>query len=220
MYQCTPIPVPRISGYNVWNYLICIIMGVGISGYNVWNYLICIIMGVGISGYNVWNYPICIIMGVGICYPIQLPQDWCLYACVAVSSVCLCVYSIYCFIGCCGWSQERNFNNQDYIMEKAITGDFALVKGWKADKSGNVTFRRSARNFNVPMAKAAKVTIAEVEEIVENGEIPAEDIHLPGVYVQRIIKGENYEKRIEVCWCACSPLLLLLLLLLFCQCCI
>lgn len=93
--------------------------------------------------------------------------------------------------------EERNFNGQDYIMEKAITGDFALVKGWKADRAGNITFRRSARNYNVPMAKAAKVTIAEVEEIVENGEIPAEDVHLPSIYVQRIFRGENYEKRIE-----------------------
>ncbi|KAK3698191.1 hypothetical protein QZH41_019284, partial [Actinostola sp. cb2023] len=93
--------------------------------------------------------------------------------------------------------ESREFNGRQYIMEEAITGDFALIKAWKADRSGNLIFRKTARNFNAPMAKAAKVTIAEVEEIVENGEIPAEDIHVPGVYVNRVIKGENYEKRIE-----------------------
>ncbi|XP_031559849.1 succinyl-CoA:3-ketoacid coenzyme A transferase 1, mitochondrial-like [Actinia tenebrosa] len=93
--------------------------------------------------------------------------------------------------------ESRDFNGRHFIMEEAITGDFALVKAWKADKSGNLTFRKSARNFNAPMAKAAKVTIAEVEEIVEDGEIPAEDVHVPCVYVHRVIKGEKYEKRIE-----------------------
>ncbi|KXJ15867.1 succinyl-CoA:3-ketoacid coenzyme A transferase 1, mitochondrial [Exaiptasia diaphana] len=93
--------------------------------------------------------------------------------------------------------ESKEFQGRNYIMEEAITGDFALVKAWKADKSGNLTFRKSARNFNAPMAKAAKITIAEVEEIVENGEIPAEDIHVPSVYVDRVVKGENYEKRIE-----------------------
>ena len=80
-------------------------------------------------------------------------------------------------------------------------GDFALIKGWKADKSGNVVFRRSARNLNVPMAKAGKVSIVEVEEIVETGAIPPEDVHLPGVYVQRVVLGKDYVKPIEVCAC-------------------
>ena len=80
-------------------------------------------------------------------------------------------------------------------------GDFALIKGWKADKSGNIVFRRSARNLNVPMAKAGKVSIVEVEEIVETGAIPPEDVHLPGVYVQRVVLGKDYVKPIEVCVC-------------------
>ena len=85
-----------------------------------------------------------------------------------------------------------------YILEESITGDFALIKAWKADKSGNLLFRKSARNFNAPMAKAAKCTIVEVEEIVEVGEIGPDEVHVPGVYVDRIIKGASYEKRIEV----------------------
>jgi 3-oxoacid CoA-transferase len=104
-------------------------------------------------------------------------------------------------------------------MEEAITGDFALVKAWKADKAGNLVFRyitvskisriikktshfafirKSARNFNPPMCKAAKVTIAEVEEIVENGTIPPEDVHVPSVFVHRVLLGKKFEKRIEV----------------------
>ncbi|KAJ8933410.1 hypothetical protein NQ318_007472 [Aromia moschata] len=82
-------------------------------------------------------------------------------------------------------------------MEEAITGDFALIKAWKADPFGNLIFRKSARNFNPTMAKAAKITIREVEEIVEMGAIKPDDVHLPGIYVDRIIKGEKYEKRIE-----------------------
>ena len=86
-------------------------------------------------------------------------------------------------------------------MEEAITGDFALVKAWKADKAGNLVFRKTARNFNPPMCKAAKITIAEVEEIVDVDTIPPEDVHVPSIYVHRIIKGEKYEKRIEVSFC-------------------
>ena len=86
-----------------------------------------------------------------------------------------------------------------YILEESITGDFALIKAWKADKSGNLLFRKSARNFNSAMAKAAKCTIVEVEEIVETGQIGPDEIHVPGIYVDRIIKGASYEKRIEVC---------------------
>lgn len=93
--------------------------------------------------------------------------------------------------------ESREFDNANYIMEHAITGDFALVKAWKADKAGNLTFRKTARNFNPPMCKAGQITIAEVEEIVENGEIAQEDVHVPHIYVQRVIKGGNYEKRIE-----------------------
>lgn len=80
-------------------------------------------------------------------------------------------------------------------MEEAITGDFALVKAWKADKHGNLIFRKSARNFNPAMCKAARITIAEVEEIVD--EIDPDFVHVPSIYVHRIIVGEKFEKRIE-----------------------
>lgn len=89
------------------------------------------------------------------------------------------------------------FNGRNYVLETAITGDFALVKAWKADKAGNLIFRKSARNFNPVMCKAAKIAIAEVEEIVEIGQLDPDQIHLPGIYVDRIIKGLSYEKRIE-----------------------
>ena len=104
------------------------------------------------------------------------------------------------------------FNGRNYIMEEGITGDFALVKAWKADKAGNLVFRMTANNFNLPMAKAAKITIAEVEEVVEVGEIPPDQVtklgchhfvlifiqvHLPSIYVQKVIQGPSYEKRIE-----------------------
>lgn len=93
--------------------------------------------------------------------------------------------------------QAQQFNGKDYIMEEAITGDFALVKAWKADKAGNLIFNKSARNFNPTMAKAAKITIAEVEEIVEIGCLKPDEIHLPGIFVDRLIRGCNYEKPIE-----------------------
>lgn len=89
------------------------------------------------------------------------------------------------------------FGGRSYVLEGAITGDFALVKAWKADKAGNLVFRKSARNFNPVMCKAAKVAIAEVEEIVEVGELDPDQIHLPGIFVNRIVKGPRYEKRIE-----------------------
>lgn len=82
-------------------------------------------------------------------------------------------------------------------MEESITGDYALIKGWKADKAGNLIFRKTANNFNEAMAKASKLTIAEVEEIVEIGELDPNFIHLPGIYVDRLIQGPKYEKRIE-----------------------
>ncbi|GFU45629.1 succinyl-CoA:3-ketoacid coenzyme A transferase 1, mitochondrial [Nephila pilipes] len=93
--------------------------------------------------------------------------------------------------------EVRHINGRDYILEEAITGDFALIKAWKADKFGNLIFRKSTPNFNVPMCKAAKVTIAEVEEIVEIGEIPPDQVHVPSVYVHRVFVGEKFEKRIE-----------------------
>jgi len=93
--------------------------------------------------------------------------------------------------------EERMFNGRNFIMEEAITGDFSLIKAWKADKAGNLIFRKTANNFNQPMCKAGKVTIAEVEEIVDVGEISPENVHIPSIYVQRIIKGPSYEKRIE-----------------------
>ncbi|KAK2716662.1 succinyl-CoA:3-ketoacid coenzyme A transferase 1, mitochondrial-like [Artemia franciscana] len=93
--------------------------------------------------------------------------------------------------------EEREFNGKKYILEEAITGDFSLVKAWKADRSGNITFRKTARNFNPPMCKAAKLTIVEVEEIVENGDIAPEDVHIPSIYVHRVVLAKNSEKRIE-----------------------
>jgi len=90
------------------------------------------------------------------------------------------------------------FDGHNYVMETAITGDFALVKAWKADTVGNLIFRKSARNFNPVMCKAAKVAIVEVEEIVKVGELDPDQIHLPGIFVDRIVKGLSYEKRIEV----------------------
>ena len=93
--------------------------------------------------------------------------------------------------------ESRSFNGRNYVLEHAITGDYGLVKAWKGDKNGNLVFRATARNFNPDAAKAAKITIAEVEELVEPGELSPDEIHLPGIYVSRIIKGDNYEKRIE-----------------------
>lgn len=93
--------------------------------------------------------------------------------------------------------ETRHFNGKEYLMEEAIVGDFALVKAWKADKLGNLIFRKTSRNFNPLAAAAGKITIAEVEEIVEVGELNPDEIHTPGVYIQRIVLGQNYEKRIE-----------------------
>jgi 3-oxoacid CoA-transferase subunit A len=82
-------------------------------------------------------------------------------------------------------------------MEYAFDADFAIVKAWKGDKHGNLMFKDTARNFNPMMAMAGKITIAEVEELVEAGELTPNDIHVPGIYVNRIVLGQNYEKRIE-----------------------
>lgn len=91
----------------------------------------------------------------------------------------------------------RNFNGRDYVMEKGIVGDFAFVKAWKGDKFGNLVFRKTARNFNPMAATAGKITVAEVEQLVEVGELDPDQIHTPGVFVQRIFQGSNYQKRIE-----------------------
>jgi hypothetical protein len=93
--------------------------------------------------------------------------------------------------------EVRVFDGRRYVMERGIKGDFALIKAWKADKSGNLVFRYTSRNFNPLCAQAGKICIAEVEEIVEDGELHPDHIHLPGIYVQRIVKGEKFEKRIE-----------------------
>ncbi|KAG0239292.1 coenzyme A transferase family protein [Mortierella sp. GBAus27b] len=93
--------------------------------------------------------------------------------------------------------EVREFNGRKYIMEEAISGDYSLVKAWKGDAFGNLVFKGSAMNFNPAMAKASKNAIAEVEEIVPVGSLRPEDIHLPGIFVKRIIQGKNYEKRIE-----------------------
>jgi 3-oxoacid CoA-transferase subunit A len=93
--------------------------------------------------------------------------------------------------------ETREFDGRLYVMEHALKADFALVKAWKGDKWGNLVYRKTARNFNPMMATAAKVTIAEVEQLVEVGELEADLVHTPSVYVNRIFQGELYEKRIE-----------------------
>ncbi|PID62246.1 MAG: succinyl-CoA--3-ketoacid-CoA transferase [Gammaproteobacteria bacterium] len=92
--------------------------------------------------------------------------------------------------------EEREFNGEPYILEHGIFADLAIVKGWKADETGNMVFRKTARNFNPPAAMCGKVCVAEVEEIVPAGSIDPDHIHLPGVYVHRLVQGEH-EKRIE-----------------------
>jgi 3-oxoacid CoA-transferase subunit A len=93
--------------------------------------------------------------------------------------------------------ETREFDGRPYLMELALKADFAFVKAWKGDKWGNLVYRKTARNFNPMMAAAAKVTIAEVEHLVEVGELEPDLIHTPSIYVQRIFQGELYEKRIE-----------------------
>lgn len=92
---------------------------------------------------------------------------------------------------------SQNFNGRDYILEEAITGDFAIVKAWKADREGNLVFRKAARNFNPTMCKAARTTIVEVEELVNVGELDPDTVHVPGIYVDRIVRCDHYEKRVE-----------------------
>ena len=91
----------------------------------------------------------------------------------------------------------REFGGRKYVLEKALRGDFAFVKAWKGDRWGNLMYRKTARNFNPVMATAADYVIAEVEHLVELGEIPPDQVHTPGIYVDAILQGEHYEKRIE-----------------------
>jgi 3-oxoacid CoA-transferase subunit A len=93
--------------------------------------------------------------------------------------------------------EVREFNNKKYLLEQWLRADFSIVKAWKGDTTGNLIYRGTARNFNPMMAAAGKITIAEVEELVPLGELDPNHIHTPGIYVQRIFKGKNYEKRIE-----------------------
>ncbi len=93
--------------------------------------------------------------------------------------------------------ETREFDGRPFVMERGLKADFAFIKAWKGDKWGNLVFRKTARNFNPMMATAAHITIAEVEQLVEVGQLDADDIHTPSVYVKRIFQGTNYEKRIE-----------------------
>ena len=93
--------------------------------------------------------------------------------------------------------EVRIFDGKPHILESALTADFAIVKAWKGDKAGNLVYKATARNFNPMMAMAGKITIAEVEELVEIGELDPNEIHTPGIFVQRIFQGKGYEKRIE-----------------------
>jgi 3-oxoacid CoA-transferase subunit A len=93
--------------------------------------------------------------------------------------------------------ETRNIEGRDYILERGIRGDFAFVKAWKGDKFGNLIYRKTARNFNPMVATAGKITVAEVEELVEVGELDPDQVHTPGIYVKRIFQGVGYQKRIE-----------------------
>ena len=93
--------------------------------------------------------------------------------------------------------EVREFNGKPHILEQALLADFAIVKAWKGDTAGNLIYKGTARNFNPPMAMAGKITIAEVEELVQPGELDPNQVHTPGIFVQRIFKGQKFEKRIE-----------------------
>ena len=93
--------------------------------------------------------------------------------------------------------ESRVFNGKEYLLEYAFDADFAIVKAWKGDAQGNLVYKDTARNFNPLMAMAGKITIAEVEELVADGELDPNQIHTPGIYVHRIFEGKDYEKRIE-----------------------
>ena len=91
----------------------------------------------------------------------------------------------------------RTFNHKNYIMETGLVADLAIIKAWKGDEAGNLIYRKTARNFNPVMATAGKVTVVEVEEILQAGELDPDHIHTPGIYINRIIKGEDYSRSIE-----------------------
>lgn len=93
--------------------------------------------------------------------------------------------------------EVREFDGRSYLLERALTADFALVKAWRGDRLGNLVYRKTARNFNPMMAAAARTTIAEVEELVEPGDLNPDQIVTPGIYVKRIVRGEHYERRVE-----------------------
>ena len=93
--------------------------------------------------------------------------------------------------------EVREFNGKKYLMEYALHADFAIVKAWKGDHYGNLVFQKTTRNFSTSMARAGRITIAEVEELVEPGQLDPDQVHVPGIYVHRIFQGKNYEKRIE-----------------------
>lgn len=93
--------------------------------------------------------------------------------------------------------EVKTFDGEDYILERGIRADLSIIKGWKADEAGNLIFRKTARNFNQPMATAGKICVAEVEEIVPVGSLDPDQIHLPGIYVNRLIVGSPYDKKIE-----------------------
>jgi 3-oxoacid CoA-transferase subunit A len=101
--------------------------------------------------------------------------------------------------------ETREFNGDNYVMERGLTSDLSIVKAWKGDTEGNLVYRKTARNFNPMMATAGKVTVAEVEELVEPGELDKEMIHTPGIFVQRIFKGNAFEKRIEFATTQANP---------------
>jgi len=93
--------------------------------------------------------------------------------------------------------ETRIFGGREYLLERALTADFALVKAWKGDRIGNLVYRKTARNFNPVMATAARITIAEVEQLVEPGEVEPDQVMTPGIYVKRVVKGQAYQRRIE-----------------------
>jgi 3-oxoacid CoA-transferase subunit A len=93
--------------------------------------------------------------------------------------------------------EVREFGGKTYLMEMALHADFAIIKAWKGDHFGNLVFRKTTRNFSTSMVKAGNITIVEVEQLVEPGAIPPDEVHVPGIYVHRIFQGKNYQKRIE-----------------------
>ena len=93
--------------------------------------------------------------------------------------------------------ETREFDGRHFVLERALRGDFAFIKAWKGDRWGNLVFRKTARNFNPVMATAAEYVIAEVEQLVEPGKLPPDQVHTPGIYINAIFQGTNYVKRIE-----------------------